>query len=123
MTLSSSDPGSDTIDHWTITWGDGTPAEAGSVSVTQGSPGVATTGTVTGTHTFANAGDFTVTVTVADDNAGSGSTSFILKVAPYGPRKFFVVDEGGQLHRTFRYDRVGNVIANNALNSLNGACA
>jgi hypothetical protein len=55
----------------TIDWGDGRNSP-GTVTVTPGSPGVPTTGTVTGTHQYSGDGPYTVTVTVSD-GSGSGS--------------------------------------------------
>src|SRR5262249_8337893 len=64
-----------------IDWGDQTPLAAGSVTVTQGSPGVVTTGVVSGTHTFAAAGDYLVRLTVTDDDGGSTPVSLVMHVA------------------------------------------
>src|SRR5262249_39255289 len=54
-----------------IDWGDGASG-AGVVSVTPGSAGVPTTGSVTGSHTYKGNGPYTVTVTTSDGIA-SGS--------------------------------------------------
>ena len=54
---------------------------AGSVTVTQGSPGVLTSGGVSGTHTYAAAGDYVVQVTVADDDSGSAQVSVVVHVS------------------------------------------
>src|SRR5262249_44106147 len=55
----------------TIDWGDHSALTPGSITVTQGSPGVLTTGVVSGTHTYASAGDYAVLLTVTDDDGGS----------------------------------------------------
>src|SRR5881397_3224415 len=69
----------------TINWGDGTPVEAGTVSVTQGSPGVLTAGSVAGSHTYADNGTYTVTVSISDDDSGSGSATFTVTVNNVAP--------------------------------------
>jgi hypothetical protein len=63
----------------TIDWGDGTVGD-GQVHVTQGSAGVPTTGTVSGSHLYQSAGNYTVTVTVADDDGGEGADAFPITV-------------------------------------------
>ena len=86
----STDPGIDDTHTATIDWGDGSPLEAGIVD--QGA------GTVSGSHTYADDGAYTVTVTVTDSDGGSGSnniTSTVNKPAavggcrprPSGPRR------------------------------------
>jgi RHS repeat-associated protein len=92
-----------------IDWGDGTTPTPGTVSVVEGSPGVLTSGTVSGTHTYAAAGTYTVTVTVSDDDGGSGAASFTMTADASSPvTKFYVVDQSA--HATFRYDVDGNPI-------------
>ena len=66
----------------TIDWGDKTPTIPGSVSVTPGSAGTATRGTVSGEHTYIQDGDYTVTVTVTDDDGEWGMTQFMVQVIP-----------------------------------------
>ncbi|HMC64995.1 MAG TPA: PKD domain-containing protein, partial [Gemmataceae bacterium] len=97
----------------TIDWGDGTGPIAGALSVVNGSPGVLTTGTVAGSHTYSSAGDYAATVTVSDDDLGTASAGFTIHVLAHGPNKFFVVDQSA--HTTFRYDLAGNPIDQSAL--------
>jgi PKD repeat protein len=69
-----------------INWGDGTGAVTGaSVTDTNGGPGVPSSGTIAGSHTYADDGTYTVAVTVHDDNGGVGSTSFSVTVANKNP--------------------------------------
>jgi RHS repeat-associated protein len=56
----------------TIDWGDGL-VESGSLVVTNGAPTVLTTGSVSGTHNYAGAGDYSITITVSDDDGGVGT--------------------------------------------------
>jgi RHS repeat-associated protein len=90
----------------TINWGDGSATATGTVAVTQGSPGVLTSGTVTGTYTYTAAGDYTVTVTVTDDEGAVGTGQFVIHVLAHGAVKFYVVDQSA--HEIFRYDLAGN---------------
>jgi PKD repeat protein len=75
---------------YSINWGDGSPADTGSATVdTLGSVGVPTAGSISGTqtHTYADNGTFTVTVSVTDEN-GTGSTnsdSFQINVGNVDP--------------------------------------
>jgi hypothetical protein len=62
-------PGNPVVDFTaTIDWGDGT-TDTGTVS------GLAGTFTVSGTHTYADEGNFTVTTTLSDDDAGTTSAT------------------------------------------------
>src|SRR5262249_25496009 len=112
------DPAAGTQESFTATidWGDNTGAMAGSVSVTQGSMGVLTTGAVSGTHTFVSADDYHVTVSVADDDGGASSVSFSVHVQGSSV-KFFVVDNAA--HETFRYDPDGRPIDQTDLDDRN----
>src|SRR5262249_41138681 len=84
----------------TIDWGDATGTQTVVPSVTQGSAGVPTTGSIPGTHTYAIPGTYTVTVTVADDDGGTATRNFTITVSPSGT-KFFVPDQSA--HATFQY--------------------
>ena len=66
----------------TINWGDGTTSP-GTLTTTPGGPGVPTSGTISGTHTYATHGDYTATVTVLDSlgQQGSGTLS-VLDIPP-----------------------------------------
>ncbi|HEX4412968.1 MAG TPA: PKD domain-containing protein, partial [Lacipirellulaceae bacterium] len=69
-----------------VNWGDGTGAVSGaSVVDVNGGPGVPSSGTIAGSHTYADDGNYTVTVTVHDDNGGVGTSSFIVTVANKNP--------------------------------------
>ena len=86
-----SDPGFDSavagtvedFDDSTIDWGDGT-VEPATVSETPGSAGTPTTGTLSGSHTYAGGGIFTVTLTAADDDGGTDSVSVDVMVTGAG---------------------------------------
>src|SRR4029077_10975422 len=64
----------------TIDWGDNTTSP-GTVTVTPGSLGVPTTGTVTGTHQYSGNGPYTVIVSVSDGSA-SGNDRLLVTDAP-----------------------------------------
>jgi len=84
----SSEPGgSEETFTYDIDWGDGTPVETGKMpsSVVNGSPGVPTTGTIDDSHIYADDGEYTVTVTVHDDDGGSDSESFKVTVNNVDP--------------------------------------
>ncbi|WP_428938143.1 PKD domain-containing protein [Fontivita pretiosa] len=88
LTLSASDPGSDTIARWVITWGDGTAAQT-----VNGNPSSVT-------HVFANAGSYTITATATDEDGTYNANSKAITVtAPTaanagGP---YTVAEGGSV--------------------------
>ena len=54
-------------------------------AVTAGSQGTATTGTVSGSHSYAAAGDYTVTVWVTDDDGGGTADHFRVSVRDTPP--------------------------------------
>ena len=82
----------------TIDWGDGTPPEPGRVTKVNGGPGVLTTGTVNGSHVYADDGTYKVTVTVTDDDGAPGSDFFMVTVNNVAPTMTIsgpeCVDEG-----------------------------
>ncbi|GAA5505791.1 PKD domain-containing protein [Novipirellula caenicola] len=57
----------------TIDWGDGNVETVPAIDVAEvdGSPGVLTSGTISGTHTYIDGGVYTVTITVIDDDGES----------------------------------------------------
>jgi hypothetical protein len=86
-----SDPGFDSptagtledFDDSSIDWGDGT-VEAAAVTETAGSAGTPTTGTVSGSHTYAGGGVYTVVITVQDDDGGTDTTTLTALVSGVG---------------------------------------
>ncbi len=68
----------------TIEWGDGTTS-TGAVTITPGGPGAATTGSISGSHIYADQGVYTVTVLAGDDGGGAGQGSFMATVKDVGP--------------------------------------
>ncbi|MCC7476219.1 MAG: hypothetical protein IT425_12555 [Pirellulales bacterium] len=69
-----------------IDWGDGTGAITGmTLADTNGGPGVPSSGTIAGSHTYADDGVYQVTVTVYDDNGGIGTKSFFVTVNNVAP--------------------------------------
>jgi hypothetical protein len=63
----------------TVNWGEGDD-EPLTVDETPGSPGVLTQGTTSGDHIYRLPGDYTVTVTVDDDDAGTHSDTLVTTV-------------------------------------------
>lgn len=71
---------------YSINWGDGTVADAGSASVhTPGLRGVLTAGSFDGSHIYADDGTYTVTVTVTDDDGDSDTETFDVAVTNVAP--------------------------------------
>jgi PKD repeat protein len=68
----------------TISWGDGT-VDSGTVSGVPGSEGVRTTGTIDGSHVYADDGLYTVEVEVCDDNGGCSSGLLFVTVNSVTP--------------------------------------
>jgi len=75
FTASFSDAGWNDTYTGSINWGFGLPEAVAAGVTTQGSPGVADSGSISGTHTYMDDGAFTVTGTVTDDDTGTGSAS------------------------------------------------
>jgi PKD repeat protein len=91
-----------------IDWGDGRDAVVGaSIADLNGSPGVPSSGTISGMHTYADNGDYTVTVRVHDDNGGVGTVQFKVHVDNVEPTltgtSNLVVSEG----QTFTLNGLG----------------
>ena len=89
--FSFTDPGFDqpaagTVEDFTavIDWGYGSP-ESVSVVEVAGSPGVRTMGTIAAIHVYGDNGDFTVTVTVCDDDGGCGLATTAVSVGNVAP--------------------------------------
>jgi PKD repeat protein len=69
-----------------INWGDGRQTIVGAaVADNNGSPGNPSTGMFSGSHTYADDGVYTVTVTVRDDNGGSHTRQFLVTVENVAP--------------------------------------
>ncbi len=90
---------------YSIDWGDGTPVQSGPGTIdVAGGPGVLTEGSFNGSHTYADNGLYTVTVTLNDDDGGMAVQTFnvnVLNVAPtltVPPNQ--VVNEGALLSIT-----------------------
>ena len=68
----------------TIDWGDGT-SSSGVVDFSTGMPGLPSTGDVGGTHTYAAEGDYTITITVLDDDGGQDQVELDVTVSTDAP--------------------------------------
>jgi len=87
------DPGFDhpptgTLESFTasVNWGDGSPVENPTPTWTTGSAGVPTSGTVPGgSHVYATPGNYTVVVTLNDDDGGSQARTFDVSVGDTTP--------------------------------------
>lgn len=80
----------------------------GFLSVIPGGITVPTTGTITGTHTYAAVGIYHVMVTVNDDDGGSGTAAFTITVNSNATAKFTVVDETSL--KLFKYSSGGQLV-------------
>ncbi|MBN2473844.1 MAG: PKD domain-containing protein, partial [Pirellulales bacterium] len=78
MLASFIDPGILDTHTATIDWGDATPMVPGDVEETGGA------GTVSGSHVYADPGDYEVEVTVTDDDGGVGHTTLVIVAEPRG---------------------------------------
>jgi len=88
---------------YSIDWGDGTSLDMGSATIDQaGSPGVPTTASFDGAHTYADNGSYTVTVVATDDDGGTDTRTFTVNVLNVDPALAFVgdqtIDEGSLLN-------------------------
>ena len=68
-----------------IDWGDGTTTSDAAIEVVQGTTGTATVVRISGNHTYATIGEFTATVTVADDDGGTANSEILFRVADTAP--------------------------------------
>src|SRR5207237_791150 len=70
-TFTDANPGASAADFagTTITWGDGSPATAATVTLSSG------TFSVTGTHTYADEGSYTATASIVDDGGATASAT------------------------------------------------
>jgi hypothetical protein len=67
---------------FSIDWGDGSPIDRGSATITSlGTSSSPTFGSFGGQHTYDRTGSFTVTITVEDDDSGRASKQFLVLVA------------------------------------------
>jgi PKD repeat protein len=96
--------GGETTERFTfaIEWGDGTEVDSGQATIdVQGAAGVLTEGSFDGSHTYADNGIYTVTVTISDDDGGSISDTFTVTVNNVAPTLEVagnqVIDEGTTL--------------------------
>jgi len=85
------DPGFDipaigTMESFTaeVAWGDGL-VEPLAISVGPGGPGVPTTGSLAGSHVYADDGVYAAAVTVCDDDGGCGSDTLFIRVTNVAP--------------------------------------
>ncbi len=99
--------GGETVETFTFTvnWGDGTATDSGNGTIdVHGSPGTLTAGSFDGSHTYADNGNYTVTVTVFDDDGGQDQTTFTVNVLNVSPALSVVgsqtIDEGSLLSLT-----------------------
>ncbi len=68
---------------FSINWGDASPLDTGNATIEAlGSAGVNTRGSFAGTHTYAQMGNFTVTMVVSDDDGGTSQQQFTVVVGP-----------------------------------------
>jgi choice-of-anchor A domain-containing protein/RHS repeat-associated protein len=83
LTLTAAgDPGTDTLTHWTINWGDGGAAQA----VT------ATGNTLTITHTYTTAGTNTISASATDEDGTYEGQALEVDVLPAAPGSYVLVE-------------------------------
>ncbi len=81
---------------FTINWGDGTGVNSGPGNITTpGHAGVLTAGAFNGSHVYLASGDFTVKVTLSDDDGGTATQTFTVTVAVISPEKALRPPPGG----------------------------
>lgn len=108
----------------TVDWGDGfvetVPPNTTTViqTVVNGSPGVDTTGTIAGRHSYSTAGRFTITVTVVDDDGGTAIGTIMIEIGSANVYAVAADAGGGPIVKVF--DSRLNVLSNefNAYNPL-----
>ncbi len=89
------DPGYDnanatppTVESFTyqVNWGDGTAVDTGTATIdVSGGPGVLTQGSFDGSHVYTMPGEYTVAVTVTDDDGGQDTGTFLVNVNEVAP--------------------------------------
>ncbi len=87
---------------YTVDWGDGSPVDSGTALInTPGGPGMPTRGSFDASHVYADNGDYTVALTVEDDDGGTDTATWAVhvnNVAPtVTPAAEQFLDEGGTL--------------------------
>ena len=97
-----------------VDWGDGRdPITGMAVSDTNGGPGVDSTGTFSGSHTYADNGAYLVTVTIHDDNGGTDTQTFSVTVNNVDPTLTLTptppttINEGGSVGFTASFKDPG----------------
>lgn len=102
LSLSSDDPGQDTIQYWTINWGDGSP------QTVSGDPSAVW-------HTYANGvNDYTITSTATDEDGTFSSNSWAIHVADVAPTVSISgpasLNEGSSYTLTLNYSDPGSEV-------------